>query len=61
MIITPRKFLSALQVFAAWCCLVSSLSADQFGDFTYTDNGSSITITDYPTTAVGAVDIPATN
>lgn len=44
---------------AAWCSLVSPLLADQFGDFTYTDNGTSITITDYPTTAVGAVDIPA--
>jgi hypothetical protein len=36
------------------------LAADQFGDFTYTDDGLSITITDYPTTATGAVVIPET-
>lgn len=35
-------------------------SADQFGDFTYTDDGTSITITDYPESATGAVVIPAT-
>ena len=35
-------------------------SADQFGDFTYTDDGTSITITDYPESAIGAVVIPAT-
>lgn len=33
--------------------------ADQFGDFTFTDNGDSITITDYPDTATGEVVIPA--
>ncbi len=33
----------------------------QFGDFTYTytDNDTLVSITDYPTTAVGIVDIPA--
>jgi hypothetical protein len=36
------------------------LAADQFGDFTYTSDGTSITISDYPTTAVGVVDVPAT-
>jgi hypothetical protein len=41
-------------------CLMLPLSADQFGDFTYTDNGTTITITDYPTTATGTVEIPAT-
>lgn len=35
-------------------------SADQSGDFTYTDDGTSITITDYPETATGPVVIPAT-
>lgn len=35
------------------------LPADQFGNFTYTDNGTSIAITDYPTTEVGVVEIPA--
>ena len=40
------------------CCLASAAVADQFGDFTYLDTGTSITITGYPTTAVGAVVIP---
>ncbi len=33
--------------------------ADQSGDFTYTDNGTTITITGYSTTATNAVVIPA--
>ena len=41
------------------CCIVNHLPADQYGDFTYTDNGTSITITGYPATAAGAVAIPA--
>ncbi|MCX6879281.1 MAG: leucine-rich repeat protein [Verrucomicrobia bacterium] len=41
------------------CCMVNAVSADTFGLFTYTDNGTSITITDYPDNAVGAVEIPA--
>ncbi len=32
---------------------------DTFGLFTNTDNGTSITITDYPSSATGAVVIPA--
>jgi hypothetical protein len=39
--------------------MLSPLSADTFGNFTYTDNGSFITITDYPTSATGAVEVPA--
>lgn len=35
-----------------------TLQADTFGDYTYTDDGTSITITGYPVNAVGAVDIP---
>lgn len=50
----------AWKVLVLLCCIVNSLSADQFGDFTYTDDGISITITDYPTTSVGAVVIPST-
>ena len=33
--------------------------ADTFGLLTYTDNGTSITITGYPSNEVGALDIPA--
>ena len=40
--------------------LMNAVAADQFGNFTYTDNGTSITITDYPTSAVGPVEIPST-
>jgi BspA type Leucine rich repeat region (6 copies) len=56
----PAVGILALKRLAILCCLVNAVSAAQFGDFTYTDNGASITITDFPTTAVGAVAIPAT-
>ncbi len=39
---------------------ITAASADQFGDFTYTDNGTSITITGYSTSATGAVTVPDT-
>ncbi len=39
---------------------MAGAAADQFGDFTYTDTGTTITITDYPEAATGAVVIPAT-
>ena len=45
---------------AILCCLVNIVVADTFGNFTYTDNGTSITITDYPPYAVGDVVIPQT-
>ncbi len=45
---------------ALMVCLAGTLPAAQSGDFRYTDDGPGITITDYPTTAVGAVAIPAT-
>lgn len=40
--------------------MLNALSADTFGLFTYTDNGTSITIVGYPYDAVGAVVVPAT-
>ncbi|MFZ4776834.1 MAG: leucine-rich repeat domain-containing protein [Terrimicrobiaceae bacterium] len=40
--------------------MAGSLSGATFRFFTYTDNGSDITITGYPTTGVGTVTIPAT-
>ncbi len=46
-------------VIAAICLTAGSLQAATFGDFTYTDEGSSITITDYPNNATDAVVIPA--
>lgn len=48
------------RILAFLCLTTPFLRADQFGDFTYTDDGTSITITDYPTTATGAVVIPET-
>ena len=48
------------RVLAMLCCMASTLSAETFENFTYTDNGTSITITGYPTAATGAVIIPAT-
>lgn len=41
------------------CCLANALSAAQFGDFTYTNNVTSVTINAYTGTG-GAVAIPAT-
>jgi hypothetical protein len=53
------------QGFGVWllvflACMFNGLSAATFGLFTYTDNGTFITITDFPTNASGAVEIPAT-
>ncbi|MCX6879585.1 MAG: leucine-rich repeat domain-containing protein [Verrucomicrobia bacterium] len=42
-----------------WCGSTLSLTADQYGDFTYEDHGTHIEITDYPTTATGPVAIPS--
>ena len=42
------------------CLSSNSVNADTFGNFTYVDRGSSITITDYPQDATGIVDVPAT-
>lgn len=48
------------KILAILCALGSAAMGDQFGNFTYTDNGPDITITGYPTSAVGVVDIPDT-
>lgn len=56
---TSSRFKGVLS-FTLLLLTTGPLAAGQFGDFTYTDNGASITITDYPTNAVGAVVIPAT-
>ena len=48
------------QILSLMICGMAVASADQFGNFTYTDDGSSITITGYPTTEVGVVIIPDT-
>ncbi len=59
MIAKKRPF-GAWSLFAALCCMAPALSAATFGNFTYTDNGTSITITGFPTSFVGAVVIPST-
>ena len=41
------------------CCMVNAVSAETFGLFTYTDNGTYIMIAGYPATAGGTVEIPA--
>jgi len=48
------------RILTIMCCFAGLASAAQFGDFTYTDNGTTITITGYPAAAVGAVVIPDT-
>jgi hypothetical protein len=48
--------LATLLVLLGSCVL---LRAAQFGDFTYTDYGSYVVITDYPTSATGTVIVPA--
>ncbi|MES2658619.1 MAG: leucine-rich repeat domain-containing protein [Verrucomicrobiota bacterium] len=39
-------------------CMANLAAGEQSGNFTYVDNGSTVTITDYPTNATGVVDIP---
>ena len=55
----PPRFPTLLAALAILCYLVNALSADTYELFTYTDDGTTITITDYSTTATGAVVIPA--
>lgn len=55
-----KKFPEAFSILLLFFCfMVEPLAASTFGLFTYTDDGTSITITDYPDSAVGEVDIPA--
>ena len=58
----PKRFIAgfAWKLPAVLCTLVTGAFADQFGNFTYVDNGTSITITDYPTFFYGPVVIPGT-
>ncbi len=48
-----------LKFILVFFCMLNALPAEEYGLFTYIDDGTSITITDYPTTAVGEVVIPA--
>ena len=57
---TLRESLCKSIVLGAMCFLAPRLLADTFGLFTYTNNGTTITITGYATTGVGAVTIPDT-
>jgi hypothetical protein len=52
---TPR----VLHIAVMLCLMANVLPAETFGKFTYTDNGTEITITDYPTAEVGEVEIPS--
>lgn len=54
------KWLQWLAPLAILCCMATAVSAATFGKFTYPDNGTYITITDYPDNEVGAVVIPST-
>lgn len=51
---------SGWKLAALLCCLANPATAAVFDNFTYVDNGSTVTITDYPTNATGAVVIPQT-
>jgi hypothetical protein len=55
-----QKLLGEWTVIAVLCCMMNALSVATSGLFTYTDNGTSITITDYPANSGGAVEIPST-
>ena len=62
-LITKKGWFGAWSLLALVCYLAAPLSAattGTFGDFTYSDDGTSITITGYPTDAVGPVEIPST-
>lgn len=57
----PKKIITSLATaFIAICFTENSLQASTFGKFTYKDNGTSVTITGYPTSATGTVSIPGT-
>jgi hypothetical protein len=49
-----------LKIAVILCLIANVLPAETFGKFTYIDYGTEIAITDYPTTEVGAVEIPST-
>ncbi|MCU0748038.1 MAG: leucine-rich repeat domain-containing protein [Akkermansiaceae bacterium] len=57
--VTTRTALPMGRIFSIFCLTLGIAHADFFGDFTYEDMGETITITDYPTTATGPVEIPA--
>lgn len=42
------------------CCLATAAAAEQSGDFIYTDNGATVTITGYAVSAPNDVVVPAT-
>ncbi|MES2474971.1 MAG: leucine-rich repeat protein [Verrucomicrobiota bacterium] len=51
--------LAGWAILVALTCMIGTSLAGQFGDFTFTDHGHSVSITDYPKRALGAVVIPA--
>ncbi len=56
----PVLVLRSWTLLAILCCLVNAAVADVSGNFIYTDNGSSVSITGCVTAPVGAITIPAT-
>ena len=60
MLDRSRSMIHFRHILTLSLCMSAASPAAQFGDFTYTDQGETITITDYPTAATGAVVIPAT-
>ncbi len=53
-----QKFPACWKLAVILFCIVNAVSADTFEGFTYTIIGPSVTITDYPTEAIGNVVIP---
>jgi len=58
-LLQKTRFFRACAVFVLGHSLSGPLLAATFGNFTYVDTGTAITITGYPTTEVGDVIIPA--
>lgn len=60
-LMNPQKIITSFLAFTlVFCSITQPLSAANFGKFTYTVDGNSITITDYPPNATGALTIPST-
>jgi len=55
-----KQLIMRIVIILVLCCLTNAMTAATFGLFTYTDNGTSITITGYSHEALGAVEIPTT-
>ncbi|MFZ4779653.1 MAG: leucine-rich repeat domain-containing protein [Terrimicrobiaceae bacterium] len=60
MLVKTKVICGWLILAALFCSMVGTLAGATSGNFTYVDNGTTITITGYPQNGVGVVTIPPT-